>query len=123
MVRFIHSGLLLHASEWDADREEVVIPVAADSCRSTYLLEACETLAEELNRLRKVVEWLESRGKGHYSADDVANEYGDRQGRRGLIAFGRCLVGQLQAMGKTAMAERYHYVLTPRKPRRSTSLR
>lgn len=111
MVRLIHSGLSLHVSEWDADREEVVMPVAADSCRGAYLLEASEILAAGLDKLRKVVERLESRGKGRYSATDVANEYGGRQGRRGLIAFGRYLVGQLQAMGKTAMAERYHYVL------------
>ena len=64
MVRLIHSGLSLHVSEWDADREEVVIPVAADTCRGAYLLEACETLAAGLDRLRKVVERLESRGKG-----------------------------------------------------------
>lgn len=110
-TRLIHSGFSLRASEWDADHETVAMSKVTEVKRLDYLLEVKEALEKELGKLEKIVKRLERNGKTSYSVADVVNEYVDNQGDQGLIAFGQKLISQLETMGKSAMAERYRYVM------------
>ena len=110
-TRLIHSGFSLRASEWDADHETVAMSKVTEFKRLDYLLEVKEALEKELGKLEKIVKRLERNGKTSYSVADVVNEYVDNQGDQGLIAFGLKLISQLETMGKSAMAERYRYVM------------
>lgn len=110
-TRLVHSGYILLAREWDAEREAVLVGADTDSRRMEYLHEAENALHAGRTRLEEIVRRLEGGTSGSYTAEDVVVEYRMSGRPDGFIAFGHRLAAQFARSDRRMPSERYAYVL------------
>lgn len=106
MVRQIHTGYELYASEWDSCRSEIVLPDGIEESRRKYLLHLSAAIASDMNRLTNIVARLK-REDCPYTSDRVVELYKLSEDRGGFIAFAQQIVGEMKRIGKKPTAETY----------------
>ncbi|MDE7373884.1 MAG: site-specific integrase [Odoribacter sp.] len=105
VVRQIHSGYKIFASEWNGHLSEVVLPFF-DESRSGYLLTLQRQIVEDIALLKGIVRNFEQAGKD-YTSDEVVECYLSVVNTRNMVAFTRQLLGQLRQIGRDRTAETY----------------
>lgn len=91
VVRQIHSGYKIFASEWNGRLSEVILPFF-DESRSAYLLALQRHILEDVSLLKGIIRNFERTGED-YTSDEVVEDYLSVVSTRDMVAFSRQLVG------------------------------
>ena len=78
--------------------------------RRAYLVALRSRIAEDKNRLERIIDLLDRAGEG-YTAADVAALYLAPSACEGFLSFARKLIGQLRQIGKNRTSERYATIM------------
>lgn len=110
VARQVRSGYKLYSWEWDADRAKVILSPDTEKSRMRYLLSMKTSLSRDLARFREIIARLENTGCP-YTTDKVVELYTSPMNCGGFVTYARRLIGDLEHIGKSRMAERYTTVL------------
>lgn len=110
VARQVRSGYKLYSWEWDADRTKVILSPDTEKSRMRYLLSMKTSLSRDLARFREIIARLENTGCP-YTTDKVVELYTSPMNCGGFVTYARRLIGDLEHIGKSRMAERYTTVL------------
>ncbi len=103
--RKIVSDHHVYQSEWDADRSAVCIPARCGG-RMQYLLYVRDSVRCDLERLNKIIRWLEDSGSD-YTADDVVDEFRRYMRDYSLLNYMESRISKLKRNGKVRTSETY----------------
>lgn len=106
IARQIHAGYKVYPVEWNAECSEIMLSADMDESRRDYLISLKDALGEDLMRLKKIINHLESSCKD-YSAEKVVELFCAPMDDRGFMAFTKKLILQLKQIGKRRTAETY----------------
>ena len=109
VIRQLNTSYKIYSSEWDSDREAVIIPQASSAHRDK-LQSVSDNLQRDLQRLQQVANGL-SKQQADYSADDVIAAFQRQSSDASLQSFMQQSISRLCRLGRIGTADGYRSTL------------
>lgn len=106
VVRQLKTDYRIFASEWDKDKETIIIRTPQAE-RYAYLLAVQEQISREIRRLEKIVVPLSGHSPGKSSADEIIMRFQCSVNEQSLFHFMEDVIVQLKRLSKKRTAENY----------------
>lgn len=103
IVRQWYSDYKIFRNEWDSRKSAIVI--STDSERRVYLQSVRERIRWDKERFNRII--YEFSSKGHYSSEDIIEEFVSRQNQQSFFGFMEDVIIRLKELGKQRTSQTY----------------